>query len=77
MPQQAPGRSDRQGLTIMELFHMFPDNEAAERWFEAQRWPDGIVCPACGCERCVKSTHKTMPYRCRDCRGFFSVRKGT
>ena len=77
MPQHAPGRSDRQGLTIMELFHMFPDNEAAERWFEAQRWPDGIVCPACGCERCVKSTHKTMPYRCRDCRGFFSVRKGT
>ena len=26
----------------MELFHMFPDNETAERWFEDQRWPDGI-----------------------------------
>jgi hypothetical protein len=27
---------------------MFPDEEAARRWFERARWPDGPVCPHCG-----------------------------
>ncbi|MCY4086440.1 MAG: IS1595 family transposase [Actinomycetia bacterium] len=73
-----PGRSDREGLSIVELFKMFPDNDAAERWFEQQRWPDGIRdCPDCGSTRTGEATHKTMPYRCSDCDGYFSVKKGT
>ena len=57
---------------------MFPDDAAAERWFEEQRWPDGIRdCPDCGSTRTGPATHKTMPYRCRDCRKYFSVKKGT
>ena len=63
----------------MELFRIFPDDQTAEKWFEALRWPDGIRCPDCGCERYGCVNHKTMPYRCknRDCRAYFSVRKGT
>ena len=73
-----PGRSDREGLSVVELFKMFPDDAAAERWFEEQRWPDGIRdCPDCGSTRTGPATHKTMPYRCRDCRKYFSVKKGT
>ena len=78
MVKKGPGRAHREGITIVELFRMFPDDEAAERWFEEQRWPDGRFCPDCG------STHtaavpnrRPMPYRCWDCRGHFSVRKGT
>ena len=61
------------------MFRMFPDDAAAERWFVAQRWPDGIiVCHRCGSERVLTGAqHKTMPYRCRDCRKRFSVRTGT
>ena len=61
------------------MFRLFPDDDAAERWFVAQRWPDGvIVCHRCGSESVlVGAKHKTMPYRCRDCRKRFSVRTGT
>ena len=74
---KAPERSDRKGLTITELFDIFPTDEAAEKWFEQQRWPNVIHCPDCGTDRYSQVNHKTMPYRCKDCRKYFSVRKGT
>ena len=77
MPQHTPGRSHRKGLTIRQLFAMFPNDDTAERWFERQRWPEGPVCPNCGGMRATRTTHPTMSLRCKDCRKFFSVRKGT
>ena len=71
------GKSHREGLTVIELFKMFPNNDAAEAWFEEQRWSDGVTCTDCGSDRCVHTNHKSMRYRCKDCRQFFSVRKGT
>ena len=73
-----PGRSEREGISLVELFQMLPDDAAAEAWFEERRWPDGRFCPDCGSTRTsdVKN-RKPMPYRCKDCRQFFSVRKGT
>ena len=57
---------------------MFPDDKAAERWFEEQRWPNGErYCPDCGSLGTSVSKHPRMPYRCRDCQKCFSVRKGT
>ena len=78
MGGKAPGRSHRTGMTVMELLRRFPDDEAAERWFEAQRWPEGRHCPRCGStSTAVVKDRKPMPYRCRDCRRHFSVRWGT
>ena len=79
MAQSGPGRADREGLSIIELFAMFPDDAAAEAWFEAVRWPNGKrFCPECGSVRyAVVTSRKPMPYRCKDCRQYFSVRKGT
>lgn len=38
-------------MSLPNSWSGFPDDRAAERWFEAQRWPDGPVCPDCGsCE---------------------------
>ena len=75
-----PGRSDRTGISLKELFDRFPDDAAAEAWFIKLRWPDGICCPHCGSVN-VKTgcAHKTMPYRCRekDCAKRFSVKVGT
>ncbi len=77
--RSGPGRSDRTGITVVELFRLFPDDAAAEAWFEEQRWPDGKrFCPGCGSDDySVSANRKPMPYRCRDCREYFSVRKGT
>lgn len=75
---KGPGRSDREGLTLLQLYETFPDEEAAHAWFESRRWPDGVECPRCGsgAVSAIKSL-KPMPWRCRACRRHFSVRTGT
>ena len=78
MAHKGPGRAHRRGLTVIQLLEMFPDNATAERWLEAQRWPGGRYCPDCGSDNTTPvPSRKPMPYRCRDCRNHFSVRKGT
>ena len=78
MPKKGPGRAHREGLTVIQLLDMFSDDAAAELWFEEQRWPEGRFCPDCGSTDTVPvARRKPMPYRCRSCRGHFSVRKGT
>ena len=71
--------SSRNDLSLFELFEMFPDNATAERWLENERWSDGQrFCPDCGSANTHEAPNrKPMPYRCRDCRSYFSVRKGT
>ena len=77
MAQNAPGRHYRKGMTLLEMFEMFPDDKTAEAWFVEQRWPNGVACPKCGSLNVHEGTkHPTMPYRCRDCRKFFSVKTG-
>lgn len=83
----APGKHYRQGITLIELMKLFPDEEAATRWFEGIIWPDGRRCrnkakdnPKKTCDS--KNTKavpgaKPMPYWCTDCRRYFSVRTGT
>ena len=78
MATNAPGMHFRKGLSLIQLFKMFPDDEAAEKWFIHTRWPTGMACPHCGSTNVQeRTTHATMPHRCRDCRRFFSVKKGT
>ena len=78
MAQNAPGKHFREGLSLVELIEMFPDDAAAERWFTKNRWPDGVYCPACGSLNIQeRPTRKPQPYRCRDCRKDFSVKLGT
>ena len=77
MTQKAPGKSHRKGITVVELADMFPDEAAAQRWFEARIWPTGRHCPKCGSTNTHHASHKHMPYWCTDCRGYFSVKTGT
>ena len=73
----APGQSNRNGISLAELFAMFPDDAAAERWFCEARWPSGVACPHCGSMNVQAGAAHKMPYRCRDCRQRFSTRTGT
>ena len=77
MSKKAPGRADREGLTVIELMDMFPTEEAAAEWFESVIWPGGRHCPKCGSVRTREASHKKMPYWCSDCRSYFSVKTGT
>ena len=78
MAQNAPGKHFREGISLIELFRIFPDDETAEQWFIKTRWPDGIACPHCGSVNVnEKTAHKSRPHRCRDCDRRFSVKFGT
>ena len=77
MTHTSPGKSDRDGITLVQLCDMFPTEESAREWFEARIWLDGRYCPHCGSTRTHEAGHNNMPYRCSDCRGYFSVKTGT
>ena len=78
MTKKAPGKSYREGVTLIQLMDRFATEEAAVEWFESIFWPTDRCCGHCG----SFDTHETpkrkpQPYRCRDCRKYFSVRTGT
>ena len=77
MAHSRPGKSDREGITIIELGDLFPTEGSAREWFEKQIWPDGRHCPHCGSVRTHEASHAKSPYRCTDCRGYFSVKTNT
>ena len=77
MAHVAPGKAHRNGITLMQLADMFPDEETARKWFESRIWPDGRCCPRCKGTRTREASHKKMPYWCTDCRKYFSVKVGT
>jgi len=78
MARTAPGRHHREGLSLIELTDMFPDEEAATAMFEKWIWPEGRHCPRCGGKETAPADGGTnMPYRCPSCRRYFSVKIGT
>lgn len=77
MAHNAPGKHHRKGISLLELSELFPDEAAARTWFEKLVWPNGRYCPKCGSTRTHEASHKHSPYRCSDCRAYFSVKTGT
>ena len=78
MSNSAPGKDFRKGMSIVEIISLFPDDNAAEKWFAEARWPDYVWCPHCGSLNVqTGAKHKSQPYRCRDCRKRFSVKTNT
>ena len=80
MAYKAPGRSERIGISYLELMDKFPDEESARVWFEQQIWPDGPRCPHCQSSNIqVNVKHHSQTHRCRDCpnRPRFSVKTNT
>ena len=78
MTFNASGKNHREGMTIVQFMDIFPTEEAATEWFESVVWEDGRYCPKCGSvETREVPNAKPMPYWCKGCRSYFSVRTGT
>jgi transposase-like protein len=62
---------------------VFHDADKAREFMEAQRWPNGPVCPHCGNVDQAKITglkgkaHRPGVYQCAECREQFTVTVGT
>lgn len=64
--------------TLLELMEMTED--AARRYLEQVRWPDGPVCVHCGdvsVTRLEGEAHRAGVFKCRGCREQFTVTVGT
>jgi transposase-like protein len=59
----------------------FHDEDAAREYLETIRWPNGPICPHCGCigrtSRLEGKSHRKGLLFCGDCREQFSVTVGT
>jgi len=72
----------RSTISTFQLFALFPDEESARVYLEGRIWPDGPLCPNCGCGGRVSTlnvcaTRKPGFYRCLSCEFDFTVRTGT
>ena len=74
-----PGKSYRKGISLMELADRFPTEEAAQSWFESIMWPTGEMgCLKCGSTNAYRvKSGKPQPYRCRECKQYFSLKTNT
>jgi transposase-like protein len=61
----------------------FTDADKAREYLEAQRWPDGRICPHCGNADQAKigvlngKAHRAGLYQCNECREQFTVTVGS
>ena len=76
---KGPGKHYREGVTMMAIADMFSTDDKVTQWFELWMWPGGeIVCMKCGSLDAYRvKSRKPMPYRCRDCRQYFSLKTCT
>ena len=73
------GKAFRTGISLRKLMVMFPTDDTAREWLEAQFWPNGPYCPRCGSFNVQRGIrHKSMTHRCRACEGKprFSLKTG-
>ncbi len=76
-----PSNAEPSGMHL--LLEQCSDEESVERYFVNQRWPNGIRCPKCDCNKVYdcrmrrnNRRRKTM-WKCGKCAHKFSVTSGT
>ncbi len=57
---------------------IFTDEDKAREWLEARVWPEGPICPHCGCTaeyvtKLEAGAHRPGLYQCNACREQFTV----
>jgi transposase-like protein len=67
-------------MTIDLTDPTFHDDDKARDWLASSRWPNGPVCPHCGCANVVPmggTKHRAGLLYCQGCRGQFTVLTGS
>jgi len=67
-------------ISTYQFLKRFPNAEAARVYLEARRWPQGAICPACGCVERIQPCKRSGIlgyYRCLSCEAVFTVCTGT
>lgn len=75
-----PNKREKADIISLDQFDaLIPDEAAAIAFMEERRWGIGsYYCPRCGENNCYRvKSGKPQPFRCRDCRKYFSVKVRT
>jgi len=65
-------------MSAWDFMSRFPNEQSARQHVERIRWGDAPICPHCEGKRITSvKNEKPQPYRCKDCRKFFSVTTNT
>ena len=72
------GRRIAETISVVQLFRLFPDEQACHAWLEDARWEGKPICPHCGgIENISRPPSKPHTYWHKDCRKQFTVTTGT
>lgn len=73
-------------MNLIDVVQQFKSDDDCLAYMETMRWPDGVRCPVCGCNRFSRITRKTKSknrrtriYQCLEdtCKQQFSATSGT
>ena len=75
----ASNKRTAETISVVQLFRMFPDEDACYAWLEEARWQDTPICPHCGGIENIVPDKRERHYRHKDkdCRKRFTVTTGT
>jgi len=62
--------------TLIEAIKQFSDPRFAHDYLVSIRWPDGVTCPRCGCDRVAFLSTRRI-FKCKGCKKQFSAKVGT
>ena len=76
--KKSPGKSHRAGISLIELFDMFPKRTICCRMvLKVSFGLMAVSARIAGLKEHAKASHKKMPYWCTDCRSYFSIKTNT
>ncbi|MGI0091713.1 MAG: IS1595 family transposase [Nitrososphaerales archaeon] len=62
--------------TLQQAVLYFADPNNCLEFIKMLRWPNGVTCPKCGCQRCTYIKSRQL-FICRQCKKNFSLKVGT
>ena len=65
------------GRSLAEFQKAFADEASCATFLFKRRWPDGLVCPACGKRRATALKSRPRLFECLDCGRQTSLTAGT
>jgi len=69
--------NDKITISNYQFLKRFPTPDSARAYLESLRWPQGAICPACGCVERIQTRKLVGYFRCLNCKTDFTVRTGT
>lgn len=68
--------SNKKTLSFSQFIKRFPTEEACAKYLYQVKWPNGFVCPVCGCRHCYTISCYGR-YQCANCRRQTSLTANT